>query len=199
MIATDASAIVAALLNSGPQAELIRARIEAPGQSLHAPHLLDLEVLQTVRRYALRGALTPERGSEALRDFSDFIFARYPHTGFLPRIWELRENISCLRRGVRRPRRDAGRATGHAGRPARASPRHPRGGRGLRVAVSLSSSQELLIGLLQSAYFLQALSHGDILLYGEAPQVSSDNARGQRPGPDPGVPSSPASALHCRS
>lgn len=95
MIVPDASAIVAVLLDSEPQAEFIRVRIEHPGQSLHVPHFLDLEVIQTLRRHALRGVLMPDRSTEALTDFADIKFTRYPHTSFIERIWELKENVTA--------------------------------------------------------------------------------------------------------
>jgi predicted nucleic acid-binding protein len=48
-----------------------------------------------LRRYARSGELTPERGAEALADLADVPLNRYPHTVLLPRIWELRENVSA--------------------------------------------------------------------------------------------------------
>ncbi|HSL01527.1 MAG TPA: type II toxin-antitoxin system VapC family toxin [Rubrobacteraceae bacterium] len=94
MIVLDASAVVAVLLDPGPGAERIRGRIESPGESLHVPHLMDLEVLHALRRQALRGALSSVRGAEALEDLSNIVFVRYAHTSFIQRMWELRENFT---------------------------------------------------------------------------------------------------------
>jgi predicted nucleic acid-binding protein len=47
-----------------------------------------------LRRYALAGAVDANRGAEALADLDDFPISRYPHQPFLPRIWELRANIT---------------------------------------------------------------------------------------------------------
>ena len=95
MIVLDASSVVAVLLYRGPGAERIRERIESPGESLHVPHLMDLEVLHALRRQALRGALSPGRGAEALEDLASIMLVRYPHTSLMERIWELRENLTA--------------------------------------------------------------------------------------------------------
>ena len=94
MIVLDASSVVAVLLYRGPGAERIRERIESPGESLHVPHLMDLEVLHALRRQALRGALSLGRGAEALEDLASIMFVHYPHTSLMERIWELRENLT---------------------------------------------------------------------------------------------------------
>jgi predicted nucleic acid-binding protein len=70
-------------------------RLLSRGESLHAPHLLDVEVAQVLRRYAAAGELTPLRGREALVDLVDFPVHRYPHDVLLPRIWELRHNVTA--------------------------------------------------------------------------------------------------------
>ena len=62
---------------------------------MHAPHLLDVEVAQVLRRYALAGTFGADRGAEALEDLADFPIARYPHQPFLSRIWELRHNVTA--------------------------------------------------------------------------------------------------------
>lgn len=73
----------------------IEHRLFARGESLHAPHLVDLEVAQVLRRYAAAGELTADRGLEALTDLADFPLSRYPHDLLLPRIWELRPNVTA--------------------------------------------------------------------------------------------------------
>ena len=74
---------------------LVEDRLLTGGESLHAPHLLDVEVAQVLRRYTAAGELTPERGREALMDLVDFPVHRYPHDVLLPRIWELRHNVTA--------------------------------------------------------------------------------------------------------
>ncbi len=73
----------------------IEARLLSRGESLHAPHLLDVEVAQVLRRYAAAGNLTSERGLQALTDLADFPIHRYSHDVLLPRIWELRHNVTA--------------------------------------------------------------------------------------------------------
>ena len=95
MIVLDASAMVAILVGSGPGAERIREKVEAPGESLHVPHVMELEVLHALRRLALLDALSRERSSEALTDLGNISFTRYPHAPLIGRIWELRENLTA--------------------------------------------------------------------------------------------------------
>lgn len=94
MIVVDASALVEVLLRT-PAAEPISDRLFSEPGDLAVPHLIDVEVAQVVRRYVLRGEVTPERGREALEDLADFPLERSPHTASLPRIWELRDNVSA--------------------------------------------------------------------------------------------------------
>lgn len=94
MIVVDASAVIEVLLGT-PAARRITERLFAEGETLHAPHLLDVEIAQVLRRYALAGAFGSERGGEALEDLADLPIARYPHQPFLSRIWELRHNVTA--------------------------------------------------------------------------------------------------------
>jgi len=95
LIVLDASAVVAVLLGPGQEAKRLRERIETSGESLHVPHVMDLEVLNTLRRYVLLGILSLKRGSEALEDLENIAFFRYPHTPLAERIWALRENLTA--------------------------------------------------------------------------------------------------------
>ena len=94
MIVVDASALLEVLLNS-PAADQVAQRLFAVGETLHAPHLIDLEVAQVLRRYAASSELNPARGVEALEDLADLPMMRYPHDLFLLRIWELRHNVTA--------------------------------------------------------------------------------------------------------
>jgi predicted nucleic acid-binding protein len=90
----DASALLEVLLRTERGAR-IEARLLVAGESLHAPHLLDVEVAQVLRRYEAAGRLSAERGAQALADLADFPLLRYPHDWLLPRMWELRENLTA--------------------------------------------------------------------------------------------------------
>ena len=94
LIVVDASALLALLLNTTEASDIEKRLVRASG-SLHAPHLLDLEITQVLRRYVSIGQLTPQRGKRALANFADFRIIRYPHYPFLPRVWALRDNVTA--------------------------------------------------------------------------------------------------------
>jgi predicted nucleic acid-binding protein len=94
MIVVDASALFEVLLQS-PVASMVERRLLAPGVTLHAPHLIDAEVAQALRRYAALGQVDAGRGRELVEDLADFPLRRYPHRRLLPRIWELRHNLTA--------------------------------------------------------------------------------------------------------
>lgn len=94
MIVVDASAVLEVLLNT-PDGARIAARLFEADETLHAPHLLDLEVAQVLRRYARSGELTGERGAQALEDLVALPLVRYPHEFLLSRIWELRASVTA--------------------------------------------------------------------------------------------------------
>ena len=94
MIVLDASAAVDWLLQTSA-GQSIENRIYSRNETLHAPHLLDLEVTQVLRRLALKGVVSVHRADEAVRDLLDLRIARYPHLVLLPRIWQLRHNFSA--------------------------------------------------------------------------------------------------------
>ncbi len=94
MIVIDSSAVIEVLLRSQIGME-IEERILSPFENLCAPHLLDLEIAQVLRRYCASGDMSPERGQNALDDLKDMPITRYPHDIFLSRIWELRNNITA--------------------------------------------------------------------------------------------------------
>ncbi len=90
----DASAALELLLRT-PTGARVEARVLSRAESMHAPHLVDVEVAQVLRRYAATGVLTASRGREALQDMIDLDLTRYPHDLLLPRIWELRGNLTA--------------------------------------------------------------------------------------------------------
>jgi predicted nucleic acid-binding protein len=94
VIVVDASALIELLLNTSA-GSVVRRRLSTGNETLHAPHLLDLEIVQILRRYALSGQLDVARGRQAIDDLLDMPMTRYPHDLFLPRIWELRHNITA--------------------------------------------------------------------------------------------------------
>lgn len=93
MLVIDASA-TADLLLGRPVADKLAAHIADHDSDLHAPHLLDIEVVSAIRRLVASGEASPTRGLEAVADLLDLPLVRYPHEILVPRIWELRENFS---------------------------------------------------------------------------------------------------------
>jgi predicted nucleic acid-binding protein len=83
MIVVDASALLEVILRT--QAAVER-RLFVAGQTLHAPHLVDAEVAQVIRRYGAKGEIDGARGRAALEDLVDFPLRRYPHDFLLPRV-----------------------------------------------------------------------------------------------------------------
>lgn len=94
MIVVDASALLEVLLRT-PTAGAVEDRLFALRETLHAPHLLDVEVAQVIRRYAADGEIDGERGRLLLTDLADFPLQRYPHDFLLSRIWDLRNNLTA--------------------------------------------------------------------------------------------------------
>ena len=94
MIVLDASAAIEWLLQT-TVGKHVEERIFADADTLHAPHLLDVEVAQVLRRYVAAGVITVYRGHEALADLLDLALTRYPHGALLDRVWELRDNLTA--------------------------------------------------------------------------------------------------------
>ncbi len=94
MIVLDASAAIEVLINASLAPRVLR-RVFRVGESLHAPHLIDVEVAQVLRRFARVGELDAQRVGQALDDFADLPLARYPHAMLLPAIWALRSNATA--------------------------------------------------------------------------------------------------------
>jgi predicted nucleic acid-binding protein len=97
LIVIDASAIIEWVLQT-PKGAQIEVRIfRKPRESprLHAPHLLDVEVAQVLRRHVAKGLVSEARGQTALEDFLQIPLLRYPHDVLLPRVWELRKNLTA--------------------------------------------------------------------------------------------------------
>ncbi len=94
MIVLDASAAIDWLLQT-PAGMRIEQRIYASRESLHSVHLLDLEVAQVLRRLVREDAVSAQRAEGVIADLRDLRITRYPHFVFLPRIWQLRHNLSA--------------------------------------------------------------------------------------------------------
>jgi len=94
MMVVDASAVVEVLLQT-ERGTQIEERLFVPGETLHVPHLIDIEVAHAMRRAWLQGLVEEEGAEEALDDLAAWSLIRYPHDLFLPRIWSLRHNVTA--------------------------------------------------------------------------------------------------------
>jgi predicted nucleic acid-binding protein len=91
-VVVDASALLAAVAEEPPQERLWRRFAHA---ELHAPHLIEVEVLHGLRGMALRSELTDVGASEALARVLTLSPRLYPHRGLITRAWALRNSLSA--------------------------------------------------------------------------------------------------------
>jgi len=89
VIVVDASAAVLGLLNDGDARSRLRT------EALASSHLVDPEVAHTLRGQVLRGQLDADDAGQALDRWARLGIDRLPVTRLLPRVWELRENLSA--------------------------------------------------------------------------------------------------------
>jgi predicted nucleic acid-binding protein len=94
LIVADASALLELVLGTA-RAGRLAARTLAAGETLHAPHLIDVEIAQALRRLVQLREVSAARAEQALEDFRDVVLERYAHAELLPRIWRLRESVSA--------------------------------------------------------------------------------------------------------
>lgn len=94
MIVVDASALLEFLLQT-PLGTRVEARLLREGDDFHAPHLVDVEVAQALRRLVRSGEVSPDRATEAIADLLDFDLHRHAHLDLLARAWKLRENVTA--------------------------------------------------------------------------------------------------------
>lgn len=89
----DASAALSALLNDGA------ARNALADERLHAPHLVDSEIANGIRRLVAAQELPAVDGWTALDRWRRLAVTRYAAVSLLERIWELRGNLSAYDAG----------------------------------------------------------------------------------------------------
>lgn len=93
MIVLDCSAAVDAL-TAAPGTDFLRR--ELADEDLHAPTLLDFEVVSALRGMVRRGSLSESRALDALSDFADLQVERWPSSDPLRRrAFQLRDSISA--------------------------------------------------------------------------------------------------------
>ena len=93
MIVVDASALAGFLLQTS-LGDRVEARLFRDGDEFHAPHLIDVEVAQALRRLVRTGEVPAGRAEEVIADLADFDLRRHSHVDLLGRTWELRDNLT---------------------------------------------------------------------------------------------------------
>jgi predicted nucleic acid-binding protein len=93
VIVLDASVVVDLLLDT-TSADSIRDRLRAETSGFAAPHHLDAEVGQVLRRFVLAGKVTPERALDALEDLALLPLTRYALTPLLARAFALHNQVT---------------------------------------------------------------------------------------------------------
>jgi predicted nucleic acid-binding protein len=93
VLVVDTSAVLAALI-ARPEATALVERLAGDGD-LHAPHLIDTEILHALRRLTRAGELDHDRAADARSDFAELALVRYPHRPLSDRVWELRHNLTA--------------------------------------------------------------------------------------------------------
>lgn len=93
MLVVDTSAVLAALAERTPDRALVQ-RLSDDGD-LHAPHLIDVEILQALRGLVRGGKLSEDRAYDVRTDVADLAITRYGHEPLADRVWALRGNLTA--------------------------------------------------------------------------------------------------------
>lgn len=94
MIVLDASVVVDLLLDVKPYAPQVRQVVSRHAAALAAPHLLDVEVAQVLRRFVMARAITAVRAREALEDLAALPIQRFAHLPFIERAFDFHQNLT---------------------------------------------------------------------------------------------------------
>lgn len=93
MIVVNASVLAPALAYDTQEGRAARGRLDGE-ENLSAPEIVDLEVASAWRRALQAGRLEEDRSQRALRDLATMRLVRMSHRPLMPRIWELRHNLT---------------------------------------------------------------------------------------------------------
>jgi predicted nucleic acid-binding protein len=94
LIVIDASAVLELLLRTDKGVK-VQGRALVSKESLHAPHLIDIEVTQTLRCLVHLKEISAARGKQALEDHVALNIKRAEHREFLERVWALRDSVTA--------------------------------------------------------------------------------------------------------
>jgi predicted nucleic acid-binding protein len=91
-IVCDASALVALLLDNGPDGRWVTEAIA--GCDFAAPNLVEFESANIIRRHELAGIISADQAAQAHADLLDLTIEPWPYELLAARAWELRHNLS---------------------------------------------------------------------------------------------------------
>jgi predicted nucleic acid-binding protein len=92
-VVVDSSTLIVAIGEKGASADELANRLAA--LECHAPHLVDAEVGNVLRRRLLSGAISAETAETGVRIMESVVDERYPHAGPLAQAaWRLRGAVS---------------------------------------------------------------------------------------------------------
>jgi predicted nucleic acid-binding protein len=94
VIVLDASVALEMILATEDGARAA-AKLRELGEPLHAPHLIDLEVLQVLRRVQGSGTISSARARAAIGAFGSLAIRRHEHALLRDRIWNIRKNLTA--------------------------------------------------------------------------------------------------------
>lgn len=87
--------VIDLLLAVDATADQLRSLVLEHSPALAVPHLLDVEVAQALRRLVAAGAVPLAEARRGMADLRDLPLQRYPHLPLMPRVFELRANITA--------------------------------------------------------------------------------------------------------
>ena len=93
MLVTDAGVWVRALVDEAP-GDPIRTRLVTE-VTVAAPALIDLEFTNVLRGLLAKRSIALADAELALAEFLQAPIQRFPHVPLVPRVWQLRENLTA--------------------------------------------------------------------------------------------------------
>ena len=91
-VVCDASALVALLLDGGPDGRWVTDTLS--GAELAAPSLVLFESANVIRRHERANLITSDQAAQAHADLLDLTIELWPYETLAPRAWQLRHNLS---------------------------------------------------------------------------------------------------------
>jgi predicted nucleic acid-binding protein len=91
-VVCDASALVALLLDAGPDGRWVTDQLS--DADLAAPSLVAYETANIIRRHELAAQISSDQAAQAHADLLDLPIEHWPYELLAPRAWQLRHHLS---------------------------------------------------------------------------------------------------------